>query len=283
MRVREMFHVKHFAMPAGTVLLAAALAACSSAAEIADKTGVSEPTATAPAPPAPPSPAPGKVAFEDNSKSGEAVREFAYSWPAEVSAVPQLTARFTAERDTLLAEQKADWDEALKEFSADQCGGCVNRSYAKVWEVVANLPRFLSLSGAFNEYSGGAHGNYAWDALVWDREAKAALDPKAVFRSPAALQAALGKRWCAALKAERTKRLGAEYAEDAIFPCPPIADLTVLLGSSDKRAFNRIGLIAAPYVAGSYAEGEYEITLKVTPEVLAAVKPEYKAAFALAK
>jgi hypothetical protein len=57
----------------------------------------------------------------------------------------------------------------------------------------------------------------------------------------------------------------------------------VLLGSSDKQRFNRIGLIAAPYVAGSYAEGPYEITLPVTPAVLAAVKPEYKAAFATPK
>jgi len=55
----------------------------------------------------------------------------------------------------------------------------------------------------------------------------------------------------------------------------------VLLGSSDRKAFNRIGLLAAPYVAGSYAEGTYEVTLPVTPAVLQAVKPEYKAAFAL--
>ncbi|MEO0056797.1 MAG: hypothetical protein RIT17_233, partial [Pseudomonadota bacterium] len=34
---------------------------------------------------------------------------------------------------------------------------------------------------------------------------------------------------------------------------------------------------------GSYAEGPYEVTLPVTQAVLAAVKPEYKAAFALAK
>jgi hypothetical protein len=57
----------------------------------------------------------------------------------------------------------------------------------------------------------------------------------------------------------------------------------VLLGSSNKRRFNRIGLIASPYVAGSYAEGQYEVTLPVTPKVLAAVKPEYKAAFALGR
>jgi hypothetical protein len=104
-----------------------------------------------------------------------------------------------------------------------------------------------------------------------------------MFRSEAAAQEALGPGWCAALKAERAERLGDEYAQDASFPCPDVADLTLLLGSSNKQTFNRIGLIAAPYVAGSYAEGPYEVTLPVTAAVLAAVKPEYKAGFALAK
>ncbi len=147
--------------------------------------------------------------------------------------------------------------------------------------MVADLPRFLSLSASFYEYSGGAHGNGAFEGLVWDRKAKAAFDPKTMFRSQAALQDALGAAWCKALKAERTKRLGADYSDDGIFACPPISDLTVLVGSSNKRSFDRIGLIAAPYVAGSYAEGSYEMTFPVTPKVLAAVKPEYKAAFAL--
>jgi hypothetical protein len=149
--------------------------------------------------------------------------------------------------------------------------------------VVANLPRFLSLSASLYEYGGGAHGDSAFDALVWDREAKQALDPKAMFTSPAALQAALGAPWCKALKAERAKRLGPDYADDGFFECPAIADLTVLLGSSDRKSFNRIGLLAAPYVAGSYAEGAYEVTLPVTPSVMAAVKPAYRAAFAARK
>jgi hypothetical protein len=148
--------------------------------------------------------------------------------------------------------------------------------------VVADLPRFLSLSASFYEYSGGAHGNGAYDALVWDRRARAAIDPKAMF-NPAALQQALGAQWCARLKAERKERLGENYSDDSVFPCPAIKDLTVLVGSSDKRAFNRIGLLAAPYVAGSYAEGSYEVTLPVTAQVIAAVRPQYKAAFAPGK
>jgi hypothetical protein len=261
--------------------LAVLLAACSSPEEVAKGAGVA--TAATASATASSTASAGAVAFADNATKDDASREFAYNWPAEVSVVPALSERFTAERDKLLAEQKTEWADSLREFAADDCGACTNRSFEKTWEVVADLPRFLSLSASFYVYSGGAHGNGAFDALVWDREAKAAFDPKAMFRSEAALQEALGETWCKALKTERMKRLGADYSEDGIFTCPPIADLTVIVGSSNKQSFNRIGLLAAPYVAGSYAEGTYEVTLPVTPAVLAAVKPEYKAAFALAK
>jgi hypothetical protein len=269
---------------APAVLLGLALSGCSSPEEIAQGTGVAKATATAGSATASATASePGKATFTDNANKGEAGREFSYTWPAEVSAVPALVTRFTAERDQLLAEQKADWDEALREFADGDCLGCINRSFEKTWDVVADLPRFLSLSASFYAYTGGAHGNGAYDALVWDREAMSAFDPKAMFRSEAALQDALGEPWCKALRAEKQERMGEDFSDDSFFPCPPIADLTVLLGSSDKQRFNRIGLIAAPYVAGSYAEGPYEITLPVTPAVLAAVKPEYKAAFALGK
>ena len=56
---------------------------------------------------------------------------------------------------------------------------------------------------------------------------------------------------------------------------------TVILGSSNKQTFDRIGILVAPYEAGPYAEGDYEVTLPVTQAVLAAVKPEYRAAFSL--
>ncbi|MFO6445771.1 PdaC/SigV domain-containing protein [Erythrobacter sp. NE805] len=263
----------------------ALVAACSGSEESAASTAATTTaSATPPASPAPPSPAPGKVAFEDNETKGTGdtapSRDFAYSWPAAVAAVPELAARFTAERDRLLAEQKSDWQAALKEFADENCGGCVNREFAKTWEVVADIPGFLSLSQSFSEYSGGAHGNYGSGGLVWDRAAKQALSPEDLFVSEKALQDVLGTRWCKTLAAERRKRFGADPGDDSVFPCPPVKDLTLLLGSKSKTHFDRIGLIADPYVAGSYAEGAYEITLPVTAEVLTAVKPRYRNAFA---
>ena len=288
------FHVAHRPGPDGPraidgltgacLVMCAVLSACSSPEDIADKTGVTA-TATAAASgstaiaTAASAGAEG-VSFEDNAEQNNRSREFAYAWPAAASAIPALAQYLTTERDAAVAEQKTEWAALLAEADIEDCGSCYNLSFSKEWKVVANLPRFLSLSADMYFYSGGAHGNSGFDALVWDREAGAAIDPKAMFWSEAALQDALGGAWCKALKAEKQERMGDDFSDDGFFPCPPIADLTLLVGSSNKQSFNRIGLIAAPYVAGSYAEGPYEITLPVTPVVLKALKPEYKAAFA---
>lgn len=268
-----------------SLMLALMLAGCSAPEDKAASAGTDQAAApAAPASPdAPSAPAPGATNFTDNEDEGEAKREFSYSWPAKVAAIPALTQRLTAERDKLLAEQKAEWQESLREFGDSDCIACVNRDLQKSWDVVADVPRFLSLSWELYAYTGGAHGNSGSGGLVWDREANVALAPKDLFVSEAALQDALYTRWCKALQRDRVTRLGMEPADSSTFPCPQIAELTVLLGSSNKTHFDRVGLIADPYVAGSYAEGSYELTFPVTAEVLAAVKPEYKAAFALGK
>ena len=283
MNVPEMFHVKHW-LCGFAVSGALVLAGCSSPEDVARKTGVAqEGAASAVATAAASAVQAGAVAFEDNAEKDGASREFAYKWPAEASAIPALAERLAAERDRLLGEQKADWDTALAEFKGEDCVSCKTLSLSKEWEVVADLPRFLSLSASIYVYTGGAHGNSGYAALVWDRETGEGLEPEAMFASEAALQDALGDPWCKALKKEKKERLGEDYSDDGFFPCPPVSDLTLLPGSSNGQSFDRIGLIAAPYVAGSYAEGAYEVTLPVTQAVLAAVKPEFKPAFALPK
>lgn len=289
MNVRQMFHVKHRPLTDDMTTTrrrlhnGALLAALVLAAWFAPAAAQYEDTA-------PPPPPPGTVTFTDNETrtvaGSEVSRDFQYSWPAEVAAVPALVRRFTVERAKTLVEQKDDFREGLSYADAEGCFGC-NRSLDKTWTVAAQTPRFLVLSASTYIYSGGAHGNTGFEALVWDRKAKKALEPRRMFTGDAALQSALGQPWCAALKAERAERLGEEASavieDDGIFPCPPIADLVVLPVSSDGQHFDRIELVAAPYVAGSYAEGVYEVALPVTPALLAAVRSRYKAAFVAAK
>ncbi len=263
---------------AGVVAIALMAACCApGSSDAADSSAASAPAATNAAKRG------DAMVFENNENRYESTREFAYNWPAEVSAIPELAELLVADRDAALAEQRRDFEAALREFADSDCIACTNRDYAKNWAVSADLPRFLSLSASLYVYGGGAHGNSDFDALVWDRETGEALRARDLFVSDAAIQQAFGARWCAALHQERVQRLGEEHASDDFFSCPDIAELTIVPGSADKTKFDRIELLAAPYVAGAYVEGAYEISLLFDAKALEAVKPEYRAHFAVAK
>lgn len=207
--------------------------------------------------------------------------DFDYRYPSQVARIAPLKAWIEADKAKLRATTAAEAAAFRRETRRD---GSPFRKYdaSKIWQVVADTPRFLSLSVSVYGYSGGAHGSTGSGGRLWDRRAGRRLDPKAVFVSLPALQAAVTKPWCEWLQRERVRRLGTASSKDDIFgKCPGVKDLTVLLGSSNGTAFDRVGLIADQYVAGSYAEGQYEATLPVTPAVLGAVKPEYRAAFAV--
>jgi hypothetical protein len=55
----------------------------------------------------------------------------------------------------------------------------------------------------------------------------------------------------------------------------------VIVGSSNGRTFDRIGVWFGPYLAGPYAEGAYELNFPVDAAVLGAVKPAYRSAFSV--
>ena len=266
--------------------LALSSAACSDLAEDAvAPAGMMNAAEQPPVPPAPPTaPAEAGEEFTDNAEQGEAKREFAYSWPAAVVAEPALVQRLEAERDEQLAQQKAEWAEALTD-SPEGCIACINRGFEKEWKVVADLPRYLSLSADLYVYSGGAHGNYGRTSLVWDRETGTAVEGVDLFRSPVALETALGARLCDALDHQRAERRGApvERTGEWSADCPGIDEATVFVGSSNGETFDRIGIYFGPYVAGSYAEGPYELDFPATASVLDAVKPEYAKAFTLGR
>ena len=205
---------------------------------------------------------------------------FDYTYPAAAGQIGPLRAWLEADKARMRAKLAADAAAARADAKKE---GFPFRSYqaSKTWKVVTSTPRFLSLSGELSSYSGGAHPNSGSLSLVWDKKAGRQIKSTEMFVSLAAIQATFGTAWCAALKVERTKRLGADAGPDDIFKCPKVSELTILLGSSNGRVINRIGLIADPYVAGSYAEGAYETTLPVTAAVLRAVKSAYRADFAL--
>ena len=230
-----------------------------------------------------PGPAAGATAnatsISEKLQGGEFTME--YSWPAAVSAIPALARRLGEERDRIAAEEKAEWREMIVDCPKDAVS-CRNRSFGKEWKVVANLPSYLSLSADVSTYRGGAHGNYGMESLVWDKRRGEAVEGIDLFRSPEALGEAVAARYCKALDQKRFGRRGIELPSDDPFSdCPTMDELAVLVGSSNGKTFDRMTLYAAPYVAGSYAEGAYEVDLDIDRAVIAAVKPAYRRDFSV--
>ena len=275
---------------------AGALAACNG--EEADEPAAPKATATVAATPTPTSSASEPPVEEPEPDESEPAAEsppggardiaeetedfhFKYTYPLQagrIAALSTLLDRRLARERRELARNSA---EARREARAD--GFPYNKhSYTAEWKVVSELPDWLSLSADISTYTGGAHGNYGVESLVWDKQRGRSMDAIELFKAPAALEEAIEERFCDALDRERAKRRGEPVPEDSqdnFDQCPGIEELEVLVGSSNRRTFNRLTVYAGPYVAGPYAEGAYSIDLPVTRAIRDAVKPEYQGAF----
>ncbi len=209
--------------------------------------------------------------------------EFSYAYPSAAAAIPALKDRLDKDLAKLKGELEKDAREAKAEAAKD---GFEFHAYSRdmKWQVVANLPRWLSMSSVAGEYTGGAHPNYGFVAKLWDKLAGVERAPVDLFTSKVGLGKALRGKFCAILDAQRAQKRGEKVnrASGSEFDAciDPLAEV-LILGSSDKQHFNRIGVLVSPYNAGPYAEGSYEVTLPVTPEILALVKPEYRDSFAV--
>jgi hypothetical protein len=217
--------------------------------------------------------------FEANS----ADYEFSFGYPSEAVQIAKLKSIFEKE----LKKRQAELIKSAKEAKAD----ALKNDYpynayqaGTAWETAADTAQILSLSGFFSGYSGGAHGNYGFASRVWDKKKGKLLKTSTdVFAKPAETLATMRKAYCEGLNAERRKKLGADWpsVDDGVFSnCPEFAELAIVFRADPGKAINRIAFVAAPYVAGSYVEGEYEVELPMTEALVAAIRPEYRGAFA---
>lgn len=233
-------------------------------------------------PPPAPTAAPGNAR---KVKETTGTYDFEYAYPAEAGAIPALRAWLDADlkkqRDELIAEARDGKDDAkANDFPFN------GYSRGLTWSRVADLPAWLSLSGLTYEFTGGAHPNHGYTALLWDKAAARQREATDLFVSKAAFSAAIREAFCDQLDLQRSKRRGEKVnrnSGDEFDQCIDPADSTVILGSSNHQTFDRLGVLIGPYEAGPYVEGDYEVNLPVTQAVLDAVRPEYKAAFSVKK
>ncbi|VWX52821.1 DUF4163 domain-containing protein [Novosphingobium sp. 9U] len=270
------------------IILAAAIALLAAGCDARTPPAPEGQPSQAPAPVAQPHPQPtpqplAQLPAGRTEKVTNDLYEFEYAYPPKAAAIPGLKTlldkRLATSRAELEKSSKSDQVEANK-------NGYPYRAHSSgaKWAIVADLPRWLSLSAEMYEYSGGAHGMTFFDALLWDREQNLARTAGDLFISKAALSAAIREPFCAALDKERVKRRGEpvnRQSGDEFDACIDPAEHAVILGSSNGKTFDRIGILVEPYAAGAYAEGTFDITLPVTERIIGSVKPAYKDEFSV--
>jgi len=250
----------------------ALLAACSQ--QPSQPTGNQADTSAPAAKPAEPA----AKAFVFDEKSD--LIDFHYGWSAEASAVPQLVDRFRKEMEKAKAELIAGAKED-KAFRQKEGFDFNAYSSSTDYNTAGESPRLLSLSVETSAYTGGAHGNFGTGGLLWDRQAAKQIEVADLFGAPANMDRLLTQRWCDALNKARDEKRSEPVGDDGMFDdCPKFSDIAIVPTDKNKDGrFERLILTASPYVAGPYVEGSYEIDLAVTPDLIAALKADYRDSF----
>lgn len=206
--------------------------------------------------------------------------DFHFAWSSEAAAVPQLVKQFQAEMDKTKSEltsnakaDKADRDKQGFPFNA--------YSSSTDYKTAGSTDRLLSLSVDVASYTGGAHGNYGTKDLLWDRWAAKQIAVADLFAAAANMDRLLTQLWCDALNKAREEKRGEPVGGGGMFDdCPKLANISIIPTDKDGDGkFERLVLIADPYVAGPYVEGDYEVELPVTGDLIAAIRSDYRQNF----
>jgi hypothetical protein len=211
--------------------------------------------------------------------------EFHLAWPAEVSAIPVLAGKLRASATAHKAEllKMAAEDKAQREKEKFPFNGY---EFSRDFDVAGNTPALLSLTENWFEFTGGAHPNHGTRAILWDKGKGGEVGVADLFEGGASkLDVLFRPAYCAALDKARAENRGPSKAAVVVGPddpfnqCPKFADLALIPRGNAGRPMMSMTFHADPYVAGPYAEGDYDIELPVTAAVLDALKPQYRSSF----
>ena len=206
--------------------------------------------------------------------------EFSYEWPAEAAAIPALDRKFRADLQKAYREALANGREDQKLYQAQQREGATD-FFSMTWTTAGRTSRLLSLQSELSTFTGGAHPNTSYDALLWDRKLNRKTSMDSLLGESGNLAAATRTDYCKALNFERMKRREGEKLDLPEFnACPQYVDLAIAPSDSNRNGrFDTIDFVASPYLAGPYVEGEYTIKLPVTAKLIRALKPEFRSSF----
>ncbi len=208
-------------------------------------------------PTAPADPQPVAYKLEDGRMTTELTLD-----PA-LPAHPQLRARLYDDGMAAIREFEAD----VRRARAEQGGELdYNMELTLRWDAPVETARLVSADGMVWSFTGGAHGNPGFQAILWDRQGLREVKPADLFSSGADLSK-LDRALCDSINAAKAARGGDQAWDpapyrgeqgDGIWVCPVALETRFSLAPGDTagKAGGLVFLID-PYVVGPYAEGVY--------------------------
>ena len=199
------------------------------------------------------------MAFESKT----AFAEVSLTLPVAIKAQPDLHARLYAAAVRDLREFSEGAQADRTEAGGDEGMG----AYDKSIEVTpgAETGKLFSLIRTDSEYTGGAHPNSSFAAILWDKALKREVGAADLFTKTGDLSA-LDVALCAAINAEKkTRDPQAETVSlggGEMWKCPRAASLPFVLaqGTMPGKAGGLVFLIG-PYQVGPYSDGSFQVTV----------------------
>jgi len=214
--------------------------------------------------------------------------QYSFEWPAEVAAIPGLEKMLRSSAQEASAEFAANAEAEYRESveAKDHWFPEVGYQLSRNYELSGKSDTILSLSGGWYTFTGGAHGNYGANAILWDLQQRREIEVADLFDRVTEF-VLMHPAMCTALNKDRAENRGGEKMDtsfdaldDAFNGCPKYDELTIWISDEDKNGrFDTFNFSADPYVAGPYAEGSYLVELPLSDRTVAAMKPQYRDSF----
>ncbi|MEO1043916.1 MAG: hypothetical protein AAFX04_00585 [Pseudomonadota bacterium] len=188
--------------------------------------------------------------------------DFVFGYDEGIADSPGLFSKAKQRGQQELAEWRKTYDRQERIRPYTQHG----------WSTYGSLDRLLTVSvtGSTNNRPQGQF----LDAYLWDSELDREISWTDVFDARL-WNGKVRRQYCASLQAERIKR-GTERNTS----CPDFDQLLIGFEQGDAGQRNLV-FSALAYIAGSYAEGPYDVKMPLDDSLLAAVKPEYRSLLGL--
>lgn len=200
---------------------------------------------------------------------------FSFSYPATLSTHSQLVQELEARK----AKRAELFEEDIKAVGDDSPAN--NIESQADWKVKSETDRLIVLISSNYVYSGGAHGMFWSDAILWDKKDQKEVSFLDLFVDKEATKKAMMPAYCAMLDAERVALRGEPTPKDDMFgECvDPFENGIVYPENLGADGYLRIGVALPPYAAGPYVEGEYILDIAAPAYITEGLKPEYSGLF----